>query len=104
MNSRGLGADFAFAWPRATIGVMGAQQAVGIINRREIAAAASPQQARAELADVYALEHQGARSAARDGVVDELVAPSETRERLVSALRALRARRGALGTKGNIPL
>ena len=28
MNARDLGADYAFAWPQATIGVMGAKQAV----------------------------------------------------------------------------
>ena len=39
MNSRDLGADYVFAWPRATLGVMGAKQAVGIVNRRDIAAA-----------------------------------------------------------------
>jgi acetyl-CoA carboxylase carboxyltransferase component len=104
MNSRELGADFAYAWPRARIGVMGAQQAVGIINRREIAAAPSPDARRAELADAYARDQQGARIAARDGVIDELLAPAETRERLIGALLALSSKRGAQGAKGNIPL
>src|SRR6185503_10669832 len=43
MNCKELGADFAFAWPQATIGIMGAQQAVRITRRREIAAAEDPQ-------------------------------------------------------------
>ena len=43
MNSRDLGADYVFAWPRATLGVMGAKQAVGIVNRRDIAAADDPE-------------------------------------------------------------
>ena len=42
MNSKGLGSDFVFAWPTAQVGVMGAQQAVDIINRREIEAAEDP--------------------------------------------------------------
>ena len=42
MNSKELGADFVFAWPTAQLGVMGAPQAVEIINRREIAAADDP--------------------------------------------------------------
>ena len=46
MNSRDLGADFVFAWPQAQLGVMGAKQAVGIVNRREIAAADDPEAAR----------------------------------------------------------
>ncbi|MGO9900936.1 MAG: acyl-CoA carboxylase subunit beta [Solirubrobacteraceae bacterium] len=104
MNSGELGADFTFAWPRARIGIMGAHQAVGVINRHEIAAAPNPAQRRDELAEVYARDYQGARTAAQDMVVDELVAPSETRQHLSAALVALRAKRGALGTKGNIPL
>ena len=42
MNSKDLGADLVFAWPDAEIGVMGAQPAVGIIHRRELAAAEDP--------------------------------------------------------------
>ena len=50
MNSRDLGADYAFAWPQAQLGVMGAKQAVGIVNRRDIAAAEDPETAREEFA------------------------------------------------------
>ena len=42
MNSKDLGADYVFAWPDAQIGVMAAKSAVGIINRRELAAADDP--------------------------------------------------------------
>ena len=42
MNARDLGADYVFAWPQAQLGVMGAKQAVTIVNRREIAAADDP--------------------------------------------------------------
>ena len=37
MNARDLGADFAFAWPDAEIGVMAASQAVGIIHGKKLA-------------------------------------------------------------------
>ena len=43
MNSKDLGADYVFAWPQAEIGVMGAKPAVGIIHRRELAAADDPE-------------------------------------------------------------
>ncbi len=43
MNSKDLGADYVFAWPQAEIGVMGAKPAVGIIHRRELAAAEDPE-------------------------------------------------------------
>jgi acetyl-CoA carboxylase carboxyltransferase component len=83
MNSKGLGADLVFAWPGAELGIMGANQAVGVIHRRE------SDERRAVLADAYAEEHLGAESAARDGFVDEIVVPAETRGRLAWALDAL---------------
>ena len=49
MNARDLGADYVFAWPQAQLGVMGAKQAVTIVNRRDIAAADDPDAARDEL-------------------------------------------------------
>ena len=42
MNSRDLGADLVLAWPDAELGIMGARAAVGIVNRRELSAAAGP--------------------------------------------------------------
>ncbi|MBJ7329819.1 MAG: methylmalonyl-CoA carboxyltransferase [Solirubrobacteraceae bacterium] len=86
MNSKALGADAYFAWPQATLGVMGAPQAVGITNRREIAAADDPDAARATLAARYESEQLGADVAARDGHVDEVIAPSATRERISHVL------------------
>jgi acetyl-CoA carboxylase carboxyltransferase component len=93
MNSKDLGADLVFAWSGAEIGVMGAQPAVGIIHRRELAAAADPVAERAVLADAYASEHLGAQVAAANGFVDEVIEPHETRGRLVWALGALDDRR-----------
>ena len=63
MNSRDLGADLTLAWPHARIGVMGARQAVEIVNRREIAAGADAD----ALADAYEAEHLPVRVAAAGG-------------------------------------
>ena len=104
MNSKDLGADLAFAWPGAELGVMGANQAVGIIHRRDLEAAADAVAARRELADAYAGEHLLASAAARDGFIDEVVAPSETRSRLAWGLDVLAGRSGRRGETGNIPL
>ena len=89
MNSKDLGADLVFAWPGAQLGVMGAEQAVGIVHRREIAAAEDSARERERLADIYAREHLGVRSASCDGFVDEVIAPHTTRERLAAALEVL---------------
>jgi acetyl-CoA carboxylase carboxyltransferase component len=89
MNSRELGADLVLAWPRAQLGVMGPKQAVDLVHRREIAAADDPPRARDRFAARYADEHLTAASAAAEGVIDEIVAPSATRARLMAALRTL---------------
>jgi acetyl-CoA carboxylase carboxyltransferase component len=89
MNCRELGADLVLAWPRAQLGVMGPKQAVDLVHRREIAAADDPPRAREHFASRYAAEHLTAASAAAEGVIDEIVAPSATRARLTAALRTL---------------
>ncbi len=104
MNSRGLGADFVFAWPNAKLGVMGAPQAVGILHRRELAAAQEPVRERERLADAYADEHLDARRAVGEGFVDELVAPEDTRRRLVWALSMTSSERRQRERIANIPL
>ena len=94
MNSKDLGADYVFAWPQAEIGVMGAKPAVGIIHRRELAAAEDPDAAREELAVRYAETHLRPQVAAASGHIDELIAPEQTRQRVAWALRSL-ARAGS---------
>jgi acetyl-CoA carboxylase carboxyltransferase component len=89
MNSRDLGATLTFAWPRARIGVMAAESAVGIIHRRALAAPGADGDLRATLAGDYETRHLDVRVAARDGLVDEVILPEETRARLASGLAAL---------------
>jgi acetyl-CoA carboxylase carboxyltransferase component len=89
MNSRDLGADLVLAWPDAELGIMSSRAAVGIVNRRELRAAADPDAERDRLADAYADEHLRAHSAAAEGFVDEIIDPIETRDRLAWALRTL---------------
>jgi acetyl-CoA carboxylase carboxyltransferase component len=97
MNAKDLGADFAYAWPRARIGIMGAAQAVSIVHRRELAEAEDPEALLAELTQAYADEHQNALGAAADGFIDEVIAPSDTRQRLCHALATLGHKVGARG-------
>jgi acetyl-CoA carboxylase carboxyltransferase component len=104
MNSRDLGADFSFAWPGATLGVMGAKQAVGIVNRRDIAAAEDPEMAREEFAARYTEEHLSAGTAAAEGYVDEVIAPLDTRRRLIEALTTLDSVAPPAAGIRNIPL
>jgi acetyl-CoA carboxylase carboxyltransferase component len=93
MNSKDLGADYVFAWPQAQIGVMGAEPAVGIIHRRELAAADDPVKAREQFAASYAEAQLRPQVAAQTGYVDELIAPLQTRARLEWAFGSLEGAR-----------
>ncbi len=110
MGSKKLGADINLAWPTAQIGVMGAQGAVNILYRRELAAAAEAgedvEAKRAELIQKYEEELLNPYQAAELGYIDEVIAPNETRVRIISALHALRDKRAATPAKkhGNSPL
>jgi acetyl-CoA carboxylase carboxyltransferase component len=104
MNSKDLGADLALAWPDAQIGIMGPKQAVGIVHRRAIAAAEDPEAEQERLAAAYADEHVSAAVAAREGFIDELVSPGETRRRLAGALAGLSGAGNYGNGPGNIPL
>lgn len=92
MNSKDLGADLVFAWPQSEIGVMGAQAAIGIIHRRELAGAADSIARQKALASDYAQEHLGADVAAAGGFVDEVIEPYQTRARLAGALDVMAGR------------
>jgi len=104
MNSKQLGADYVLAWPQAEIGVMAARQAVEIIHRREIAAAPDPGAAARELAERYGAEQLSLRAAAAEGFVDEVIAPEQTRSRLLAALASLERFRSPVPSNGNIQL
>jgi propionyl-CoA carboxylase beta chain len=106
MGSKHLGADLNFAWPTAQIAVMGAQGAVNILYRTELAAAADPVSARADLIEEYEDTLANPYIAAERGYVDSVIAPSTTRVQIVRALQMLRTKRESLPPKkhGNIPL
>ncbi|CAN5610321.1 hypothetical protein BH20ACT17_BH20ACT17_10580 [soil metagenome] len=104
MNSRDLGADLVLAWPQAQLGVMGGKQAVDLVHRRAIAAADDPASEREQLAEEYERDCLSASTAASEGVVDEVVAPSDTRHRLAGALQMLAGTDQTQSLNRNIPL
>jgi acetyl-CoA carboxylase carboxyltransferase component len=91
MNSRDLGADLVLAWPKAQLGVMGGRQAVDLVQRRAIRDADDPAEARERFAEEYERDWLSAETAAREGVVDEIVSPTDTRQRLADAMQMLAA-------------
>jgi len=106
MNSKSVGADVAFAWPSAELAVMGPQGAVEIIYRRELQQAADPVARRAELVADYTERYANPYAAAERGFIDDVIAPSETRRKVVAALRVLETKREELPQRkhGNVPL
>jgi len=106
MNSKSVGADVAFAWPSAELAVMGPQGAVEIIYRRELQQAADPASRRAELVADYTERYANPYAAAERGFIDDVIAPSETRRKVVAALRVLETKREELPQRkhGNVPL
>jgi acetyl-CoA carboxylase carboxyltransferase component len=86
MNAKDLGATLTFAWPGAQIGIMDARQAVRIVHKRDLAASADPEELIEVLARDYAQGNCIAAAAAADGLVDEVIPPAQTRERLVRAI------------------
>ena len=106
MGSKHLGGDINLAWPTAQIAVMGAQGAVNILYRRELADAADPEALRAQRVTEYEDTLANPYIAAERGYVDTVIRPAETRSHVIRALRALRTKRQILPPKkhGNIPL
>ncbi|HET6782187.1 MAG TPA: carboxyl transferase domain-containing protein [bacterium] len=106
MSSKHVGGDLNLAWPTAEIAVMGPEGAIEIVFRRELSDAKDPDALRAKLVSEYRAQFANPYVAASRGYVDDVIAPRETRPRLISALRALSTKRIANPRKkhGNIPL
>jgi propionyl-CoA carboxylase beta chain len=108
MACKHLQADYNVAWPTAELAVMGAEGAVNIIHRREIAAASEEEResVREELINEYKRKFGDPYVAAKNGWLDDVIEPSETRLRLIRALRLLKSKREWSPPKkhGNIPL
>ena len=92
MNGRAYEPDLIAAWPSAEISVMGAEGAVEIVFRRQVEEAEDPAAKKAELIaayrgiiDVYV--------AARNGMVDDVIDPRETRPTIIRALEMAAGKR-----------
>lgn len=85
MNSVGLGDSPVLAWPDAHIGVLGAEQALGFVDRQAPVNGWCSGAAPSELAEQYTEQHLTAECAVRRGALDEIIVPARTRAR-VSAL------------------
>jgi propionyl-CoA carboxylase beta chain len=106
MSSKHIRTDVNYAWPTAEIAVMGAEGAVNILYKRELDAAADVAAARAAKVAEYREKFANPYVAANRGFVDEVIPPSRTRLKLITALANLDTKRDKNPPKkhGNIPL
>ena len=106
MGSKNLRTDVNYAWPTARCAVLGAEAAVRIMNRKDLAAAGDPERLKRDLMDDFASKFDNPYVAASHGTVDAVIDPAQTRPMLVRALEMLSSKReGRLPRKhGNINL
>ncbi len=106
MCARSMGADRVAAWPSAEIAVMGAEGAVNVLYRKEIAEADDPDAKRRELMDSYNEKFSTPYAAAARGMVDDVIEPADTRSYIALSLEILKSKREIRPEKkhGLIPL
>ncbi|WP_300337593.1 acyl-CoA carboxylase subunit beta [Accumulibacter sp.] len=106
MCSQEMGADMVFAWPTAEIAVMGAEAAVKILYRKEIAEAEDRPAKAAELAQDYRDKFASPYVSASNFYISDVIEPQDTRWMVALALRKILDKRELRPTKkhGNIPM
>ena len=106
LASRQLGYDRIIAWPSSQIAVMGPEQAVRIIYKKEIAQSQNPKKSEKEKIEELRETFLNPYQAAKLGQVDLIIHPKDTRTTLIKCLESLlNKREGKIARKhGNIPL
>ncbi|MFZ6030690.1 MAG: acyl-CoA carboxylase subunit beta [Chloroflexota bacterium] len=106
MSSKFLGTDVTYAWPSAEIAVMGADAAVNILFKKQIASSPDASGERRRLVEDYRKKFNNPYYSAKAGYVDDIIEPRETRSKIITSLVALREKyTPALPRKhGNIPV
>ena len=104
MASKHIRTDVNFAYPTAEIAVMGAEGAVGVLYRREIAQ--NDEAFRRSKISEFEQKFANPFVAAEHGFIDEIIEPRLTRPKLIRALKLLQNKRDSNPPRkhGNIPL
>ena len=109
MSCKQIRGDVNYSWPSASIAVMGADGAVGILYGKEIKAEADPlkqkeiaEQKKQEYNELFSNPYQ----AAQKGYIDDVIEPRNTRFRVIRALATLEGKRQEMPAKkhDNLPL
>ena len=93
MCTREMGADQVFVWPGVELAVMGAEAAVNVLYRKQIAQAADPDALRQEKLEEYSEKYSGPFEAVAKQFAHAAILPRETRFRLIRALEMFRSKK-----------
>jgi propionyl-CoA carboxylase beta chain len=106
MSSKHIRGDYNVAWPSAEMAVMGADGAVNILYREELARAKNAATERKRLVAEYNDKFASPWVAAELGYLDDVIEPADTRPKLIAALEMLKNKHQELPRKkhGNLPL
>ena len=106
MSSKYIRTDLVLAWPTAEVAVMGADGAINILYSKQLGQNDAPEQEREKLVSEYQDTFSNPYVSAASGHIDDVIAPADTRPRLIAALELLRDKRSVSPAKkhGNMPL
>ena len=109
MGSKHLGADRVYAWPQSQISVMGAEGAVNVIYSRQLKmlAGREREEYKTEKIKEYEKIYMSSLVAEREGYIDEIIEPKETRTQIFKDILSLQNKQNLfyiLKKHGNIPL
>jgi acetyl-CoA carboxylase carboxyltransferase component len=99
MSSKYIRTDLVYAWPTAEIAVIGAEGAVNILHRKQLAQAQNPLEIRAAFVKEFRESFGSPYAAAASGHIDDVILPSETRPKLIAGLDFLREKQASLPPK-----
>ena len=109
MGSKHLGTDYVYAWPQSQISVMGAEGAVNIIYNRELKIMEEDEKEKFKRRkiDEYKKIYMSSLIAEKEGYIDEVLDPKETRLRIFKDIVSLQNKQELFHIckkHGNIPL
>jgi acetyl-CoA carboxylase carboxyltransferase component len=98
--------DLVMAWPSAEFAVMGAEQAVELLYRRELADATNRSETKDKLIKEYREKFANPYYVASRMVIHDVIEPRETRKKIIAALEFFQDKKVSRLPKkhGNIPL
>ena len=100
------GMDLVYSWPSGEFAIMGAEQAVALIYRRELKNAADPDAFIAEKVKEYREKYANPYYSAAAMNIDDVIVPGETRRKIIEGFDFLEGKEETpiRRKNGNIPL